>query len=580
MCGIAGIFYKERKPFSKSTIKSEIGQLLDPMKYRGPDNMGFYHNHRGALGHLRLSIIDLSDSANQPMSSPHDKRITIIYNGEIYNYLEIKQQLLNKYQFITNSDTEVILNSYLEWGTDCVKMFNGMWSFAIYDERTDLLFCSRDRMGIKPFYYSITGDRLIFASEIKAFHNLNSFDKKINQNAVMDNMIYGPKPFGETQIKGVFELEAGSNLIFKKDKVHFEKYFKLENTFDYSLKNFSLNEIESLINDSVKLRLRSDVPVATLNSGGLDSSLISAITSKENKKLLTFSVSPELKNGILQPGDESNYSEIIAKFLGTEHFVHRYSEKDFQSIVKNIKYLNDGELYHSNTIPLYMLYREIKKKGITVVLSGEGADEIFRGYSSNFRYTLANFTPKWLFFKIFKHKIKNKEYFTEPFSNYRKGISMMNSLFLNKEMIEKYFNKQYELPEERKELFYIMDQMKPSSAITYFEQKCYLAGLLRRLDRTSMANSIESRVPFLDHRIVEYMNKIPHHKKVGYTRDSVKKILKKVAINYLPKEIVYRRKYGFATPVGKYIQQNNSLNKYDLSNEEKWYFSSIQFDNH
>lgn len=572
MCGIAGIYYKtDPDPDREKTVLN----LLKPINYRGPDNTGTITSNKICLGHLRLSIIDLSAEANQPMFSFSKNGLIIVFNGEIYNYIELRSRLLPKYDFRTSSDTEVILNAYLEWGENCVKEFNGMWAFAIYDSLQNKLFCSRDRFGIKPFYYYHDKNRFVFASEIKCFRNLNNFVFSENISAIADNLIYGPLSFGQTQINDIYELESGTNLTLENNSLHRTKYFSLENTFDNQTPRYDLGHIEYLIGDSVKLRLRSDVPVATLNSGGLDSSLLSAIAKKNKPDLRTFSVAPEKLNGIEQVGDESRFAQYLAEYIKSEIHTLRYSETEFKEILNYTVYLNDGELYHSNSVPLYLLFKEIKKQGITVVLSGEGADEVFRGYSSNYRFLLSGLLPKIVFLELLKKRIKGKEYFTQHFDNYRSSVSMINSLYVEKNKVLKHFNTGYEILPERKELFYIMNNLSPESANTYFEQKTYLSGLLRRLDRMSMANSIESRVPFLDYRIVEYMNKIPLNKKIGLTQNSVKLILKKIAKSYIPVSIINRVKQGFSTPVHHYSFSNNKISEVPFNQEELWYMNSV-----
>jgi asparagine synthase (glutamine-hydrolysing) len=572
MCGIAGIYYKtDPEPDREKTVLN----LLKPINYRGPDNTGIVTSNKICLGHLRLSIIDLSSEANQPMFSFSKNGLIIVFNGEIYNYIELRNRLSPKYNFRTSSDTEVILNAYLEWGENCVNEFNGMWAFAIYDSSRNKLFCSRDRFGIKPFYYYHDKNRFVFASEIKCFRNLNNFAFSENISAIADNLIYGPLSFGQTQINDIYELESGTNLTLENNSLHTTKYFSLENTFDNQKPRYDLGHIEYLIGDSVRLRLRSDVPVATLNSGGLDSSLLSAIVKKNKPDLRTFSVAPEKINGIEQVGDESRFAQYLAEYIEAEIYTLRYSETEFKKLLNHIVYLNDGELYHSNSVPLFLLFKEIKKQGITVVLSGEGADEVFRGYSSNYRFLISKIIPKIVFLELLKKRIKGKEYFIQHFDNYRSSVSMINSLYVEKKKVLKHFNTGYEILPERKELFYIMNNLSPESANTYFEQKTYLAGLLRRLDRMSMANSIESRVPFLDYRIVEYMNKIPLNKKIGLTQNSVKLILKRIAKGYIPESIINRVKQGFSTPVHHYSFSNNNMSEVPFSQEELWYMNSI-----
>jgi len=579
MCGIVCQYNFD---WRSKVHKNHLKRMADAIGHRGPDGDGYWVRNNLGLAHRRLSIIDLK-TGSQPMAV-RDDRVLIVHNGEIYNYLEIRTELRRLgYHFSTNSDTEVILNSYLEWGEECVLRFNGMWAFVVVDIRKDSkLFCSRDRLGIKPFYYLIDARRFVCGSEIKAFFELDNFLPTINKQVLWDSLVFGPKSFGETYIEGVSELEAGCNLTITNGNIRTEKYFNLESTFEAGKLRFEESEIESLLQDAIKMRLRSDVPLATINSGGLDSSLISAISRKQKRNLRTYSVAPAKNaNGKPLSGDESSFAEILARHIHCDHETIRYSSESFCAHLRDAVYANDGELYHSNSVPLKLLFQAIKRDGITVVLGGEGADEVFRGYYSNRLLNFLKVTGPVVGKFILLQKYLNRTDILNYFKDVKRCIPLLRSNYLAPQVADKLLNVEGELHQDRKQLFEIMNALSPENGLCYYEQKTYLAGLLRRADRMSMAHHIELRVPYLDHRLVQHLNKIDFKEKSGISTAAEKKILKRLARPLLPVQILERKKYGFGSPLYSYREYlRKRVLKYvdgtfNLDTNELWIVNTI-----
>lgn len=581
MCGISGILNWSNKV---PACKKELQKLQSGIGHRGPDGEGIFIYKNIGLCHKRLSIIDINDGT-QPMISS-DGNIIIVFNGEIYNYLELRSQLKSKgHAFQTNSDTEVIIQAYIEWGELCVNYFNGMWAFAILDKRKDpIIFCSRDRIGIKPFYYRLDELRFIFSSEIKAFKGVYNFKFKFNKEIVWDCLVYGPKSKGETIVDSIIQLEPGSNMLIKNGKVDIYRYYIIEESFENQKNVINTHEIKQLLTDSIKLRLRSDVPLATINSGGLDSSLISAISSKQIDNLYTYSVCPEKPEEYMGhlPGDERKFAELLAKFIQSKHKTILYNSEIFISYLSKTIHSNDGELYHSNSVPLNYMLHHISKDGIKVVLGGEGADEIFGGYYSNRIMNLSRYLGKYIVKKIVFRKFPHKKYLEKEFINFRRMIPLLRSSHFSPTHANKILKETCDIHQDRNEIFYNMSHMSPENALSYYEQKCYLAGLLQRADRMSMVNQIELRVPFLDHRLVNLMNGISPSLKSGVSRKSEKQILKHIANGIVPQSIINRKKYGFGSPLFLYrdhlldrLKNNKYFNNNNNSIEQLWLLNTI-----
>lgn len=551
MCGISGQLNFERDNHADESLVRTMNNCLG---HRGPDDEGYFFDHNIGLGHKRLAIIDLH-TGQQPILTG-DKKAVIVFNGEIYNFPEIKKELQDKgYTFYTMTDTETVLNAFLEWGSQCFDRFNGEWAMAIWLADKQELILSRDRYGIKPLYYIHSGKNILFSSEIKSFKAVKTLEPDMQE--VWDQLVFGPKAGGKTIWKGVNELEHGTYLSVIEGQVKQYRWYNLAGSFRQE-GNYDRLYLEDLVTDSIQQRLMSDVPVGTLNSGGIDSSLISAIAKdKIEGGLLTFSIAPEKTEGRELPGDESAYAEVLAKHIESRHTTIRYSQELFLDDLPDAISYNDNILYHPNAIPLSYLFKEIKEKHhVTVLLGGEGADEVFRGYSYNKLAILYQ-----------RYGIVVKKLITSRFAKLQAVQPLVCSLsfpmqmaiarnsHLSPALATQLTGFKGRLSDDRYTLITEAESLKGLDKLIFYEQKCYMAGLLQRIDRMSLRHGIEARVPFLDHRIVEYVNGIKPSLKSGLTNESLKKILKKIAVKQLPPQIIKRKKYGFAAPIVAYANE-------------------------
>jgi len=544
MCGILAVIGE----YSKEKVKRAISM----QQHRGPDDSGIYFDNKLALAHKRLSIIDLK-TGKQPMIS--DKGNIIIYNGEIYNFKEIKEEITKerRYSFKTNSDTEVILAAYDVWGKRCVKKFNGMFSFIIWDKEKRELFVARDRLGIKPLYYYKDGKKLIFSSEIKSI--LEFVSPKINKEILYDYFNYFIQIGNSTLFKGIKTFPKACFASISRTKTTVSKYWD----FNYKEeekqnKEEEKEELKNLLEESVKKRLIADVPVGAFLSGGLDSSLITAIMKKHNKNLKTFSVAYDVDN------KENEYAEETAKILGTEHYSLKISAEEFKNALRDMIKKYDQPISFASSIPLYFVAKLTKNK-VKVVLTGEGADELFAGYS---RY--------WRLQKMIKLKkkfprfIKNIIYkITEnsPDPRYRKYFEILTrkfnfdyitgiNIFIGKERDNLLKIRQENIQKKHVEKLFSEKNTNLLNRILWIDLNTYLQELLTKQDRMSMAASIESRVPFLDHNIVEFSSKLKEENKLA--NKVGKKILREVSKEYLPEEVIKRKKIGFTVPINKWFK--------------------------
>jgi len=372
MCGITGFNWNDKKLINKITKE---------LSHRGPEYQGSYNNQNISLGHRRLSIIDLSDAGKQPMSTA-DNNLKIVFNGEIFNYEELKKDLIKKgHSFKSNSDTEVLINGYSEYGKNILNKVNGQFSFAIYDKIKNKLFLARDQLGINPLYYYWDKKNFIFASEIKAI--IPALDKlEFDQEQLNNYFIYGYTNSSNSIFKNIYKLAPGSYMEFNLDKNKFKinRYFE----FKYKYKNNepTYEEFLNLFEESVKSRLISDVPIGAFLSGGVDSSAVVAIASKYKKNLNTFSVSFDVDKF-----DESKYSKEISKKFKTKHRILKFNSKKLRSTIKKLVYHYDEPFGDPSAVPTFIL-SNFAKKHVTVSLSGDGADELFGGYTTYKNYRL------------------------------------------------------------------------------------------------------------------------------------------------------------------------------------------------
>ena len=576
MCGISGIINKN----NKSVEELLILQMTDIIAHRGPDSSGSYLYKNIAFGHRRLSILDLSSSGHQPMKYLDD--LVITYNGEIYNFIEIREELIQKgYIFDSNSDTEVILKAYHCWGKTCVNYFNGMWSFSILDIKQKIVFCSRDRFGVKPFYYIENNDLFSFGSEIS---QLLPFlpNRILNKKVALDYLISGIEECSnETFFKDIYLLKGGHNLVFdlQTNSYEIERYYNLKLS---DQKNTSVDDYIQELKRSITLRLRSDVKVGTCLSGGIDSSTISSFASKiyqnSNEKFMAIHAkSSEYKT------DESEFAKIVSKIANINLNFVEPSYSDFKSNILSIIKIQQEPFGSLSIIMQYFVFKKAKELGCIVMLDGQGGDETLLGYE---RYYPAIVKSKKGIAKLkaLLQSSKNSRLslldtikYQYYFSNYKlrlKRLKYKNS-FYKSEILNEY---------ESEELRIISESYNDISILQKNEiESSQLPHLLKYEDRNSMANSIESRLPFLDYKLVELSLNTNNSLKIkdGWT----KFILRKAAETILPKEIVWRKaKLGFNAPektwtkefeneMIKEIEQSEILNNF--IHFKKLYFKNL-----
>ncbi len=538
MCGYVGAF--SSKKISRSCNK-DLKSMINKIKHRGPDALGSFKSDNFITNFARLSIIDLKRRSDQPFIDT-SKKFVLVFNGEIYNYLDLKSQLEKyKVKFKTSSDTEVVIESFKKWGTKCLSKFEGMFSFVIFDKQKKLIYLCRDQLGIKPLYYLKFNNILYFASEIKAFKNIFKF--KLNKKKIIEYSLFGNIAGDETLIQGIKEVSSGSFLKIKNTlDIKKNVYFDIKQTFFNSEKNSTTNDIHKSLINSVKSHTISDVGYATQLSGGLDSSLITAITSKnksKNFKLNTYSVSLNNKNV-----DESKFQKIVYKRYKTIHHNVICNPKMICNNISEMIWMYDYPLHHPNIIPSYIMNNLASKNKVKVMLSGDGADEIFEGYD-------------W--------SLLNKQ------TSLKKRIFAGN--FVSYDIIKKIFKNINHSFFERKKLIHgIKDK---SVATSILNQKLYLDKWLQRQDRSGMYASVEIRVPFCNVKILNKVNPLSHNIKTNFGKDS-KYILKKISKKYLEKKIYNRKKIGFPLPLEDWFRDKSGL--YSLIKyiqDEKFYSRDI-----
>jgi asparagine synthase (glutamine-hydrolysing) len=559
MCGIAGII-DQRRPPDEGAIRA----MLETFAYRGPDGSGVEVLDKGgvAFGHRRLSILDLSDAGRQPMSSQCG-RYVVTYNGEIYNYLEIQRELAALgCTFRSHSDTEVLLKAYETWGAECLSRFMGMYAFAIWDRNRQELFAARDRLGIKPFYYAETPGGLAFASEIKAL--LPCIDRFRNVDPLLIDayMEFGYVPGAQTMHPGVQRLKPGHSLTWRQGALSIAKYWDL--TFDDRLQ-IDLKEATKLVDDalkdSIRLHQRSDVPLGVLLSGGLDSSaVVSMLTEAGCQRLKTFSVAYDFGREY----DETPFAEEVARTFRTDHHTYRISPKDFVDQVPDFICKMDEPVTEAAAISLYFVCK-MARRDVTVCLSGEGSDELFAGYGF-YGYNRAVESARRILgqgiFRVGARLVpgngrlaklrKYMELASEPLEARYRGISSYTKATKERLYSEDMRRSTAGDAAPWKEFLAGIHERSrnwdPLSRMLYFDTKTWLVDdLLIKADRMSMANSVELRVPFLDHRLVELAARLPSAFKTRFGREKI--ILKKVMEGRLPESVIHRKKLGFPTPL-------------------------------
>tara|TARA_Y100001980_G_C14556306_1_gene347298 strand:- start:7626 stop:9443 length:1818 start_codon:yes stop_codon:yes gene_type:complete len=562
MCGIAGYIGKN------NIEKSRLRNTLDLMVRRGPDYQSFYsskhENFNVFLLHSRLGILDLDERSNQPFSL---KKYIVVYNGEIYNFIELRKKLSNLgYNFSTSSDTEVLLQAYIEYGESCVHYFNGMWSFAIWDGVKEKLFLSRDRFGEKPLYYLKDKDGIYFASEVKAIQSLRQKKLSINYSYLNRYMVYGYKFLykdEQTFYKELSRLESATNMVISNDNQKKYKYWQPEIEQDLNMSySDAIEGTKYYLFESVKLRLRSDVPIAFCLSGGIDSSSLVSIAKKQfNHEVVTFSIID----------NDERYNELdniteTTKDLGCEHFLIELNYKQILPKLKKLILYHDAPVSTISSLIHSLLLEKIKANGFKVSISGTSADELFTGYYDHFNLHL--------------YEMRDHNSFNDHMANWKKFIlPIVRNPFLKNPMLyfkDPFFRRHNYLNSE------IFSSFLYQNIKIEFSEELYSGSLLRNRmlnellheatpiilnqdDLNSMMNSVENRSPFLDVNLVEFVYSIPSHHliKKGYSKQILRESVKNILNDTVRLD---RRKKGFNASINSIINlDEKSTHDYFLS---------------
>jgi len=551
MCGIAGIYDLNNLP-----TKNELDPMIDIMYHRGPDAKGSMKKGPIAMGMRRLSIIDLSENGNQPISN-EDESITVVCNGEIYNYVELKDDLIKHgYNFKSDTDTEVLIYLYDLYGPKMLQYLNGMFAFSIWDDKNNSLFLARDRMGIKPLYYTNMNNRFLYASELKSILMNNHANRSINKNSIADYLQIGYVPSKHTPYKDIYKLLPGHYIICDVGGVQIKRWWDMSRM---NKKNTIPNkDIIDQFDKSIYYRMRADVPVAGFLSGGLDSSLIVSTAAKlSNINFSTYNV--KFEDSVF---DESQFARTAAKHSDTKHHQVEANIDDVINHLPLIIWHLDEPIADSAIVPAYLVSM-FASKDVKVCLSGLGGDELFGGYSRYIDKPMGKYRKllskaPWLAYLIMKvlgffnssyvRKIKPLTSKTERWRNYLLHIQLFEKNELKKLGFEK-FGKCESLIKDLWEKYPGHDSVGRRQ---FIDQHTYLPDqILALTDKLSMATSLEVRVPFLDHNMVISSTNIPESQKQN--KNEFKILLKKVLGNRVPKKILNRKKWGFASPMQNWV---------------------------
>lgn len=561
MCGICGLAYKDT---TKRIDHSLLQRMTDAIEHRGPDSEGFFIHNNIGLGHRRLMIIDLNDG-HQPMFN-EDNSIVVVYNGEIYNFKEIKNDLINKgHIFKTNCDTEIIVHAYEEYGLDCPNHFRGMFGFAIYDKNKDEIFIVRDRLGIKPIYYYHDNDIFIFGSEIKSITKALSSRLPVNYKAIDFYISLGYVPGDITLFNGINKLPPGHSLTIKNNNLEINEYWDL---CAYSPINISFDDAQeqllNLLKESIDIRLMADVPLGAFLSGGLDSSSVVALMSEIiDQPVKTFSVGYRDDPA----SSELEYARIVSKHFNTDHHEFILESEDFFESINLLLHFTEEPIVESAAIALYQLSR-LAREHVTVILSGEGGDEILAGYplyqlmrKVDTIHNFYKFVPTPIqknlsaLFANSEKKSKYFDWFSLPLNNRYWTISndVTSSIKANMYSNDFQHNVGDTVSHYFTNLFNHIEDGTNLRRMSYVDIKSWLPDdLLVKADKMTMATSLELRVPMLDHKLVEFCLSLPDEYRLN--SNNGKYLLKKSMEQYLPKEIIYRKKMGFPVPIAHWFR--------------------------
>jgi len=576
MCGIIG-FIGQNRDIAK--------RMLDSIHHRGPDDRGLFFDDYVTLGHVRLSILDLSSAGHQPMSY---ENLVIVFNGEIYNFEEIKKELSDEYLFESHTDTEVVLKAFHKWGVDAIKRFIGMFAFVIYDKSKKELFLFRDRVGVKPLYYYFDGKDFLFASELKPIIEYKK-NLQINKDALYEFFQFGYISSNLSIFEKCYKLPAGHYATFNIQNLTFkiQEYWSIIPFFEKpKLKRKEddlVDELESILIESFKYRMVADVPVGVFLSGGIDSSIVAAILQKHYGDIHTFTIGfKEAKY------NEANWAKKVAKHLGTKHTEKYLNSSEAKEILDYFVKIYDEPFGDSSGIPTTLVSQIAKESGVKVVLSADGGDEIFCGYERYwFTYNIGRklFKIPYLFRKFLailmdRVGVENASKIFK-IKNFAHKYNQLSEMLKEKEwqgLYEKIIHnaKNYEMKkligyvsEINEFSFKVGEKEHPMQGMMLWDYHRYLPDdILVKVDRATMYNSIEGREPLLDHRIAEFMAQVPFEYK--YRNGTSKYLLRKVLERYLPKELIDRPKMGFGIPMFEWFggDLRNLFEKYFVEDDE------------
>ena len=567
MCGIAGYVTVVPEPENRAVLE----RMTDSIRHRGPDDSGYYQDAWASLGHRRLSIIDVA-GGHQPLAN-EDDGIWIIYNGEIFNHAELRPALERSgHRYATRCDTETVVHAYEQHGPDCVKLFRGMFAFALWDRNARRLFCARDRLGKKPLYYYWDGRTLVFGSEIKAVLAHPAVSARLEESLLPEYLAFGYVSEERTLFAGVRKLMPGHHLVLdlseERPQPRIRQYWEIPGPSAETGRSDEewIGECRRRLEETVRMRLMSDVPLGVFLSGGLDSSAIAALMKRQfDGPVKTFSV------GYQESAfSELGYARQVAEAIGSDHHEVVVSMQDFFNALPRLVWHEDEPITWPSSVSLYFV-SHLASREVKVVLTGEGSDEMFAGYG---RYHFFDVNQRWLrYYAILPAGLRKAVRAWVASSrllsaNLRRKLQ--HTLVGREESFEAlYLDNFYSAfpasaPQAYANFLRYWEQTEgwaPLARLLYTDQKTYLVELLMKQDQMSMATSIESRVPFLDHEFVEFSTRVPAHLKIRH--GAGKYIVKKAVEGLLPADIIYRKKMGFPTPLKQWLMESRAQSLYD-----------------
>jgi asparagine synthase (glutamine-hydrolysing) len=575
MCGIAGFVTQRPSAYPDGVLQ----RMTEVIHHRGPDAGNFYRDEYASLGHRRLSIIDLS-TGHQPMANESGD-LWIIYNGEIFNHGDIRPELeAAGHRYKSHCDTEALIHSYEQYGPACLERFRGMFAFAMWDRRTRTLFCARDRLGIKPFYYFWNGETFVFGSEIKALLEHPAVSVELEDTLLAEHLAFGYSSDDRTLFRNVRKLMPGHWLTLRDGKLDIQRYWDVPRPAEIPQRSDEewIAECRQRLETTVRMRLMSDVPLGMFLSGGVDSSAIAALMKRMvTGKVKTFSV------GYREAAySELSYAAEVAKSIGTEHNEVVIGMDDFFNSLPRLIWHEDEPIVWPSSVSLYFVSK-LASEQVKVVLTGEGSDEMFGGYS-RYRFYLLN--QEWLkkyrvvpkpLRNVIRNQVASSSLLSATVRRKLQHTFVGRGESLESLYIDNFYSAFAESEQKRMANFagspyetfhkYWQPGRSLLSTMLYADQKTYLVELLMKQDQMSMACSIESRVPFLDHPFVEFSATVPDHMKIRGKEG--KYILKKAVEDLLPHDIIYRTKMGFPTPLRQWLLEPRAETLFTLLRDRK-----------